>query len=154
MAMDIRSFCPADEPAVIALWSACGLIRPWNDPAKDIQRKIAVRDGGLFVGTVNDRVIASVMAGYEGHRGWINYLAVDPDHRRSGYGRTMMATAERFLAVAGCPKVALLLRVENAEVKSFYEKLGYAADDVVCLGKRFEQDDVAKAEQSNAADSR
>jgi ribosomal protein S18 acetylase RimI-like enzyme len=154
MPMDIRSFCHADEPALIALWSACGLIRPWNDPTKDIQRKVAVHDGGFFVGTVNDRVIASVMAGYEGHRGWINYLAVDPDHRRSGYGRQMMTTAERFLADAGCPKVALLLRAENNEVKSFYEKLGYTADDVICLGKRFEQDDKVKAEQSDAADSR
>ena len=154
MPMDIRSFRPADEPAVVALWSACGLIRPWNDPCKDIQRKLAVHDSGFLVGTVNERVIASVMAGYEGHRGWINYLAVDPIHQRNGYGRQMMLAAERFLTAAGCPKVALLLRAENAGVKSFYQKLGYAADDVICLGKRFERDDAVFAEQRNAADSR
>jgi ribosomal protein S18 acetylase RimI-like enzyme len=152
--MDIRSFRAADEPAVVTLWSACGLIRPWNDPSRDIHRKLAIRDNGFFLGTVDDHVIASVMAGYEGHRGWINYLAVDPDHQRCGYGREMMAVAERFLSAAGCPKVALLLRANNAAVASFYHKRGYVTDDVICMGKRLEQDDIAGVEQSNAADAR
>ena len=138
--MKIRPFAAADEQAVISLWRDCGLVVPWNDPAKDIARKLAVDPGLFLVGEVAGTVIATVMAGYEGHRGWINYLAVHPDHRRGSYGRQMMAEAEQALAARGCPKVNLQIRASNTAVVAFYESLGYAIDEVVSMGKRLEED--------------
>ena len=85
-------------------------------------------------------VIATVMAGYEGHRGWVNYLAVHPDHRRGSYVRQMMAEAEQALAARGCPKVNLQIRASNTAVVAFYESLGYRVDEVVSMGKRLEED--------------
>lgn len=81
------------------------------------------------------------MVGYEGHRGWINYLAVDPDHQRLGYGRALMAEAERLLRAEGCPKINLQIRATNQGVIEFYRRLGYAVDEVVSMGKRLEHDD-------------
>lgn len=138
--MIIRPFLPADESAVIALWQSCGLTRAWNDPHMDIQRKLQVRPDLFLVGLLDGVVVASVMAGYEGHRGWINYLAVGPEHQGKGFGRTMMAEAERLLAQAGCPKVNLQVRSSNQAVIEFYRRLGYAVDDVVSMGKRLAQD--------------
>lgn len=138
--MQIRPFHPADEPAVIDLWRRCGLTRPWNDPAKDVRRKLAVRPDLFLVGLLDGAVAATVMAGYDGHRGWINYLAVDPDYRRRGLGRALMAEAERLLREAGCPKINLQVRGTNADVIAFYRSLGYTVDDVVSLGKRLEHD--------------
>jgi ribosomal protein S18 acetylase RimI-like enzyme len=138
--VEIRPFQPDDEEAVVALWTACGLLRPWNDPHKDIRRKLAVRPD-LFLVTVDaGAIVASVMAGYEGHRGWLNYLAVAPDRRRQGLGRALLAEAERRLAAAGCPKVNLQVRADNAGAVAFYRSVGYAVDDVVSLGKRLEHD--------------
>ena len=139
--MLIRPFRPGDEAAVIALWKRCELVRPWNDPHKDIRRKLQVRPDLFLVGLVGDHIVASVMAGYEGHRGWLNYLAVDPAHRRRGHARAMVAEAERLLRAAGCPKINLQVRTSNKGVIEFYRKLGYAADEVTSMGKRLEQDD-------------
>ena len=139
--MNIRSFQPADEAAVIALWHQCDLVRPWNDPHKDIQRKLAVRPDLFLVGELNGRVVACVMAGYEGHRGWLNYLAVAPEHQRQGLARAIVTEAERLLKAAGCPKINLQVRTSNAGVIEFYRRLGYAVDEVVSLGKRLERDD-------------
>ena len=136
----IRAFRSADETDVIALWRECGLVRPWNDPGKDIARKMQVNPGWFLVAESNGRIVASVMVGYEGHRGWINYLAVDPALQRSGLGRTLMNEAERILRAAGCPKINLQVRRTNGGVIAFYERLGFVADDVVSLGKRLEQD--------------
>lgn len=138
--MEIRPFEPADEDAVIALWERCGLTRPWNDPRKDIRRKLEVRPDLFLVGMRAGEVVATVMAGYEGHRGWINYLAVAPEHRREGLGRAMMAEAERLLREAGCPKINLQVRAGNEAALAFYRRLGYTVDDVVSLGKRLEED--------------
>src|SRR5215216_7803211 len=102
--MQIREFHSDDEEAVISLWRSCGLVRTWNDPSKDIQRKLRVRPDLFLVGVLNGQIIASVMAGYEGHRGWLNYLAVTPEQQRCGYARVMVAEAERLLRAAGCPK--------------------------------------------------
>ena len=113
--MLIRPFQSSDEPAVIELWHRCDLVRPWNDPAKDIARKLLVRPDLFLVGLIDDRIVASAMAGYDGHRGWINYLAVDPDHRRKNLARQMMSEAERLLRLAGCPKINLQIRSTNAE---------------------------------------
>ncbi len=150
--MEIREFQIEDEQAVIDLWTRCGLIRPWNDPHKDIQRKLHVRPDLFLVGVSGGRIVAAVMAGYEGHRGWINYLAVAPDERRRGLARAIMAEAERRLRDAGCPKINLQIRRSNLEAVAFYEALGYAADDVVSMGKRLESDEAEARGPGSAGD--
>jgi ribosomal protein S18 acetylase RimI-like enzyme len=138
--MHIRKFQSADQDQVIALWEACDLLRPWNDPVKDIQRKLD-RDAELFfVGIHNDKIIASVMAGYEGHRGWVNYLAVSPEFQRGGYGRQIMLHAESVLKSLGCPKINLQIRETNLQAMNFYQALGYLDDKVIGLGKRLQDD--------------
>lgn len=139
--MEIRPFELADKSAVIALWEQCGLTRPWNDPKKDIDRKLRVQPNLFLVGLVERELVATVMAGYEGHRGWINYLAVAPEYQRKGFGRAMIAEVERLLREAGCPKINLQVRSTNNRVIEFYQHLGYAVDDVVSLGKRLEHDE-------------
>jgi ribosomal protein S18 acetylase RimI-like enzyme len=134
--LPIRSYRPTDEAGVIALWQAAGLTRPWNDPRRDIERKLTVQpemflvieDAGVLVGTA--------MVGYDGHRGWINYLAVAESHRRRGLGRRLMEAAERALTERGCPKINLQIRATNSSVIAFYAALGYAQDDVVSMGRR------------------
>jgi ribosomal protein S18 acetylase RimI-like enzyme len=116
-------------------------VRPVNDPAKDIRRKLSVNPEMFLVGTLNGKVVATVMAGYEGHRGWINYLAVHPEHRLQGYGRQIMVEAEKLLRAAGCPKINLQVRTSNRAVRAFYERIGFRADDVVSFGKRLEHDE-------------
>ena len=134
--MHVRPFAVEDTDAVIALWRACDLTRSWNDPARDIERKLAVSDDLLLVGTVDDRVVGAVMAGYEGHRGWINYLAVDPKARGVGHGRALMAAAELRLREVGCPKINLQVRDTNPDALAFYERIGFTIDAVISLGKR------------------
>ncbi|MFO1350891.1 MAG: GNAT family acetyltransferase [Gammaproteobacteria bacterium] len=138
--MLIRPYLPEDEHALIALWRDCGLLRPWNDPRRDIRRKLQVQPELLLVGLIDATIVASVMAGYEGHRGWINYLAVAPTFQCQGLGRRMMAEAERLLGARGCPKINLQVRADNRDVIEFYRRLGYAADEVVSLGKRLLRD--------------
>lgn len=134
--MIIRAFQPVDQAAVIALWEECKLTRPWNDPHKDIARKLEVQPELFLVGTIDDAVMASVMAGYEGHRGWMNYLAVAPRQRGRGFGRALVEHVERLLLERGCPKVGLLVRNSNKEAAAFYRRLGYAQDESISLGKR------------------
>lgn len=139
----IRPFLSADESAVVQLWRDCGLVVPWNDPHRDIQRKQAVRPEWFLVACDGDEIVGSVMAGYDGHRGWVNYLAVLPGRRRQGVGRRLMDAAEARLRAAGCPKINLQVRRGNASVIAFYRRVGYLEDDVVSLGKRLERDDSA-----------
>ncbi|HTP54870.1 MAG TPA: GNAT family acetyltransferase [Thermoplasmata archaeon] len=139
--MEIRPFEPQDEDAVVSLWDRCGLVRPQNDPRKDIRRKLNVRPDLFLVGVLDKHVVGTVMAGYEGHRGWMNYLAVDPAHQRRGLARELVAAAERRLIESGCPKINLQIRATNLGVIEFYRRLGYATDDVVSMGKRLERDD-------------
>ena len=139
--MKIRTFQPADEAAVITLWKECGLVRPQNDPKADIRRKLAVAPELFLVGEINGQIVASAMAGYEGHRGWINYLAVAPPLQKLGYGRQIMARAEELLLALGCPKINLQVRTANEQVIEFYKRLGFTQDDVVSLGKRLIQDE-------------
>jgi ribosomal protein S18 acetylase RimI-like enzyme len=139
----IRPFQSSDEPAIVRLWQRCDLLRPWNDPKKDIQRKLSVGREMFLVGVLDDDLVATVMVGYEGHRGWVHYLAVAPEHRGKGLGRALMTRAEELLKQAGCPKVNLQVRGTNASTIEFYERLGYAVDDVVSLGKRLETDERA-----------
>jgi ribosomal protein S18 acetylase RimI-like enzyme len=121
---------------VVGLWEACGLTRPWNDPHKDIARKLAVQPELFLVGVTEEAVMASVMAGYEGHRGWMNYLAVAPRFRGRGFGRVLVEHVERLLLERGCPKVNLQVRASNAAAVAFYRRLGYAQDESISLGKR------------------
>ena len=137
--MKIRSYESTDDAAVIDLWTACDLTRAWNDPAKDIARKLTVQPEWFLVGADDAQgkeVIASAMFGYDGHRGWVNYLAVSPACQRRGYARQLMARGEALLMAAGCPKLNLQLRTSNADVLNFYQHIGYGRDDVVSLGKR------------------
>lgn len=138
--LEIRPFDNADRDAVIELWQRCELTRPWNDPSSDIDRKCAVDPDGFLVGLIDGRVVATVMAGYDGHRGWINYLGVSPDHRGARHGEAIMAAAERQLAVRGCPKVNLQIRTSNSDALGFYESIGYTIDDVVSMGRRLVDD--------------
>jgi len=138
--MQIRSYQPGDEAAVIRLWQECGLTRPWNDPRRDIARKLGEQPELFLIGTVDDAPMASAMAGYDGHRGWVYYLAVAAAHRGAGHGSALMREIERRLLARGCPKVNLLVRSGNAAVLGFYRKLGYAQDEVVSLGRRLIED--------------
>ena len=134
--MKIRPYAATDESAVIDLWQRCGLTRPWNDASLDIRRKLSVQSDLFVVGEIGGSIVASAMAGYDGHRGWVNYLAVDPACRLKGLGRQLMAHLETGLQTLGCPKLNLQVRAGNADVLAFYRSLGYAVDDVVSLGKR------------------
>ncbi|MCS0499174.1 GNAT family acetyltransferase [Protaetiibacter mangrovi] len=135
--MRIRPFAPDDTEAVVALWEAAGLTRPWNDPRADIARKSTVQPELFVVAEDGDgRIVGSVMAGYEGHRGWMNYLASAPDARGAGIGRALVAHVEAALLALGCPKVNLQVRADNAHAVAFYRHLGYRVDDTIDLGKR------------------
>lgn len=139
--MNVREFAEADEEQVIALWQECGLIRSWNNPALDIQRKLKLRDSLFLVGQLEDRVIASVMGGYDGHRGWMNYLAVSPAYRRNGFAAMLITALEQKLLILGCPKLNLQIRTDNIEVQDFYKSIGFTEDAVVSMGKRLIPDE-------------
>ena len=134
--MRIRAFDRADTEAVVELWRAAGLVVPWNDPYRDIERKLAVQPELFLVGEAAGAVIATAMVGYDGHRGWVNYLAVDGSRRGERLGARLMAEAERLLTERGCPKLNLQVRSTNAGVIEFYRRLGYQVDEVASLGKR------------------
>jgi ribosomal protein S18 acetylase RimI-like enzyme len=137
----IRRDLPGDREPLVELWSRCGLTRPWNDPYRDIDRKLAADPANLLVLEQDGRLIGSVMVGYDGHRGWVNYLAVDPGHQHQGLGRALMADAERRLRAAGCPKLNLQVRPSNQAAVEFYRRIGFAVDDVVSMGRRLQHDD-------------
>lgn len=139
--MIVRPFRDADTDVVVALWQACGLTRRWNDPRLDIARKAAVQPELFLVGTIDEAVVATAMVGYDGHRGWVNYLAVSVDHRHGGLARRLMDEAERLLIARGCPKLNLQLRRTNTAARGFYEAIGYVEDDTVSFGKRLIVDD-------------
>jgi len=134
--MKITTYKPEYESAVIELWRKCSLVRPQNDPKKDIQRKLKVKPELFLVGVERGKIIATAMGGYEGHRGWVNYLGVDPEYRHKGLGRKMMEAIEEKLLAMGCPKINLQVLVDNTEAMKFYERIGYKKDKVVSLGKR------------------
>ena len=140
----IRRFEMRDTEQVVSLWQRCRLVVPWNSPIRDIERKLAEQPEGFLVGEMDGKIVATVMAGYDGHRGWVNYLAVAPELQRRGLGGEMMAEAERRLEALGCPKVQLQVRNDNAQAIAFYRRLGYTEDAVVSMGKRIVRDDRAK----------
>jgi ribosomal protein S18 acetylase RimI-like enzyme len=136
----IRSYRADDAEALASLWERCGLTRPWNDPFRDIERKIDADPNGLLVLEDDRQCIGAVMVGYDGHRGWINYLAVHPDYRGRGLGRLLVAAAEQRLSELGCPKVTLQVRASNKDAVEFYRTIGYSMDDVVSMGRRLDED--------------
>jgi ribosomal protein S18 acetylase RimI-like enzyme len=138
--LDVRPFEEHDRAGVVGLWERCDLVRPWNDPHLDIDRKVQHGDDLLLVATVDARVVGTVMVGYDGHRGWINYLAVDPAQQGRRLGARLVGEAERRLRTAGCAKINLQIRRTNTDVRSFYERLGYVDDDVISMGKRLIDD--------------
>jgi len=137
--LDIRAYQPADLDAVVALWQACGLVRPWNDPAADIALSERSPSAGLFVGGHRGDGIgalwATIMCGSDGHRGWLYYLAVDPARRRGGIARAMVRHAEKWLADAGVPKAELMIRPENEAVRAFYEQVGYEVEPRLVMSR-------------------
>ena len=138
MVMKIRPYRAADETAVIALWRECGLLG-WNDPKKDIARKLKVNPEWFLVGEIDGGVMATCMLGYEGHRAWINLLGVLPAYQRGGHGKALLAEAERLMRAVGCAKINLQVRTSNAGVIAFYERLGFKQDAVIGMGKRLEE---------------
>ena len=132
----VRPFADDDEDAVVALWAAAGLTRPWNDPHRDIARKKQVQRELFLVAEDDGAVVGTAMAGYDGHRGWVYYLAVAPERQGGGLGRTLMAAAEARLLALGCPKVNVQIRSGNEAVAAFYDRLGYTPDAATSLGKR------------------
>ncbi len=136
MKIKIRPFNLKDKKETIQLWNGCGLVVPVNNPLKDIQRKLKVQPKLFLVAVKDGKIIGTVMGGYEGHRGWINYLAVDPAHQKSGIGRKLMSEIEKKLKKLGCPKINLQVRKTNSKVRVFYEKIGYSQDKVVSLWEK------------------
>jgi len=137
--LKVRACDASDFEDVSNLWARCNLSVPHNDPRAMFDRKCAYQPDLFLVGEVEGRIVAGVMAGYEGRRGWINLLAVDPDHRRRGLGREMMDVAHERLAELGCPKVNLQIRVWNTDAIAFYERLGYSLDLCYSMGKSIEE---------------
>ncbi len=138
-AAGVPQIVPFSEPfreEMIALWARCELVRPWNDPSKDIDRCLSVEASSLFL-LVRERVlIGSAMAGYDGHRGAVYYLCVHPDHRGKGHAKRLMDHCETYLTGLGCPKINLFVRADNAQVRAFYEARGYAMETSASFGLR------------------
>lgn len=134
--MIVRQFTAQDTDQVVALWQECELTRPWNNPLLDIERKQQQDDSLFLVGELDNHLIASVMGGYDGHRGWMYYLAVSPKHRRCGYARELISHLEQKLIALGCPKLNLQIRSDNIAVQEFYHEIGFTEDATVSMGKR------------------
>lgn len=131
--LPIEPIADADVPAVVDLWTRCGLTRPWNDPIEDIRLARTSGHGAVLVVRDGTAIVGATIIGHDGHRGAIYYLAVDPERRLGGLGRRLVAAAEDWCRAAGVPKINLLVRKENAGVLAFYEAIGFADTNTVCL---------------------
>jgi ribosomal protein S18 acetylase RimI-like enzyme len=134
-ALAIADIADADVTAVIALWQACGLTRPWNDPASDIALARRGPNSTVLIGRDQDAIVATAMVGHDGHRGWVYYVASDPALRGKGYGRAIMNAAENWLRAAGMAKLQLLVRRENTGVAAFYQSIGFEEAQTIMLAK-------------------
>ena len=135
--LTIRPYSEVDEKQVVQFWRDVFPDNPsWNVPEADIERKLAVQRDLFLVGDLDGRIIATVMAGFDGHRGWVHLVAVHPDYRHRGFGRALMIEAEKKLRRVGCTKINLQVRAGNQEVVAFYETLGYCVEERVSMGKR------------------
>ncbi|MHA6722274.1 GNAT family acetyltransferase [Sphingomonas sp. RS2018] len=130
----------SDRAVVVALWHACGLTRPWNDPHADYDRALGGEASTILVVREGEAIIGSVMIGDDGHRGWVYYLATFPSARRRGIGRTLMAAAQDWLRSRGCPKIQLMVRDDNATAAAFYEAIGLERQKVATYGRFLEAD--------------
>ena len=133
--LGIASIADADVPQVIALWQRCGLTRPWNDPGGDIAFARRGPNSTILIGRHEDRIAATALVGHDGHRGWVYYVAVDPEHQKKDFGRAIMAAAEEWLRAQGIEKVMLMVRPDNTNVRAFYDRLGYATQERVIYAK-------------------
>ncbi len=124
-----------DVAHVVALWQRCGLTRPWNDPAADIALARRGANSTILVGRADGRIVASALVGHDGHRGWVYYVAVDPDQQGKDFGRAIMAAAEDWLRAQGLEKVMLMVRADNSKVRAFYDRLGYETQERVIYAK-------------------
>ena len=140
MNLVVRSFRKSDQKNVIQLWKECGLVVPWNDPQRDIERKLAIQAELFLVGLINDEIITTAMAGYDGDRGWVYYLAVKPQYQQKEIGRQIMKEVEIRLLELGCPKLNIMVRTTNLDVINFYKAIGYKVDAITNMGKRLEPD--------------
>jgi len=138
--MTARPYLPEDEEAVIELWQKCDLVQPRNNPQLDIERKLKVNHELFLVGLIDGKVVATVMGGYEGHRGWVNYLAVNPAYQKRGFGRQIMESIEKKLVETGCPKINLQIRGDNKSAIEFYGRIGYETEDRISMAKRLVED--------------
>ena len=136
--MQIVEITDADVPVVVDLWHRCGLTRPWNDPVSDIAFARGNPSSTVLLGRIAERIIASAMVGFDGHRGWIYYLGVDPEFQRQGLGRGMMEAAEQWLRARRAPKLQLMIRDGNVAATAFYEALGLERQPVITMGKRLD----------------
>ena len=134
-ALTIAPIADADVAAVIALWQRCGLTRPWNDPAADIALARKGPNAAMLVGRDGRGIAASVLVGHDGHRGWVYYVAVDPDCRHKGYGRVIMDAAEHWLRLRGIEKLQLMVGPDNSQVQAFYQSLGYLEQERIIYAK-------------------
>ena len=128
-----------DVPAIISLWEKTKLTRPWNDPAKDIELSLNADTSTIFTARKNGSIVGSAMTGYDGHRGWIYYLAVDPDCQKQGIGKRLYNEAYRWLKEQGAPKFQILIRNDNEDVVSFYEKLGFEKSTSLLMARKIEE---------------
>jgi ribosomal protein S18 acetylase RimI-like enzyme len=133
--LSIAAIEDGDIADVIALWQRCGSTRAWNDPAGDIARARKETNATVLLGRNDGLLIASVLVGHDGHRGWVYYVTVDPDHRHKGYGREIMTAAENWLRARGIEKLQLMVRGDNTKVHAFYEALGYYDQERVVFAK-------------------
>jgi ribosomal protein S18 acetylase RimI-like enzyme len=131
----IEAITDADVEGVVALWQRCGLTRPWNDPHTDIALARRCDNSTVLVGRANSAVVATIMVGHDGHRGWVYYVAVDPNCQKRGFGRLIMAAAEDWLRREGIAKLQLLVRRENAQANAFYGSLGFELSTSVMFQK-------------------
>jgi len=135
----VRPFREEDRSQVVGLWQRAGLVVPWNDPEADIDQKLRFQPELFLVGEEDGKIVGTAMGGYDGHRGWIYYLAVSSEFRSRGHGRRLVEQVAVLLQKMGCAKLNIMVRSSNHEVKAFYQRLGFAEDDIACLGKRIEQ---------------
>ncbi|MEW6147464.1 MAG: GNAT family acetyltransferase [Bradyrhizobium sp.] len=133
--LTIEAITDADVEGVVALWQRCGLTRPWNDPHADIALARRCDNSTVLVGRANSAVVATIMVGHDGHRGWVYYVAVDPNCQKRGFGRLIMAAAEDWLRREGIAKLQLLVRRENAQANAFYGSLGFELSTSVMFQK-------------------
>ena len=141
MNLRIRTYQESDKKQLIQLWKDCGLVMQWNNPELDIERKLNQNSDEILVGLIDAKIVATAIVGYDGHRGWVYYLGVNPKYQKLSFGNQLMREAEMYLLGIGCPKINIMVRESNTEVINFYNAIGYKKDAVITMGKRLIPDD-------------